>query len=89
MSKNRNNEENKIKPVSLFIKMKGNENKNSNNEYVKDNYFIEVNLLDENESQAKNNKNKNKENNSRNSNSAISSFHRELKKSSLISADLK
>ena len=89
MSKNRNNEENKIKPVSLFIKMKGNENKNSNNEYVKDNYFIEVNLLDENESQAKNNKNKNKENNRRNSNSAISSFHRELKKSSLISADLK
>ena len=86
ISKNRNDEDNKIEVASLFKKMKDIENKNKNNVCDKYNYCIENNSHNENENQEKNNKNKSKENNNKNNNkSIISSLYSELKNSSVFS----
>ena len=78
ISKSRNVESNKIRTVSLFKKMKDNENQHKKIINEKDNYLSEINFADENESQAKNNNNKIRIKHNKNNNSVISSLNKEL-----------
>ena len=79
ISKSRNVESNKIRTVSLFKKMKDNENQHKKIINEKDNYLSEINFADENENQAKNNNNnKIKIKHNKNNNSVISSLNKEL-----------
>ena len=85
ISNKQNDKNNKIERVSLFKKMKDNENKNKQIMYEKDNYYIKNNAAESNKIKAKKNKNKIKGKNIKNNSNSGISFLSDLKRSSIFS----